>query len=128
VWGIGERERKWGGDFRSRMMMFESMIESILIYGCIVKKECKRNRLRVKARKRAAEDKMDGREECRILTEYWREKKKNMEKKEREKYHQRNRYVSEEVERLRTKGRWLERRRQARKKGENQRIQIQQGV
>jgi hypothetical protein len=36
------------------------------------------NRLRVKARKRAAklEDKMDGREECRILTECWREKKK----------------------------------------------------
>jgi hypothetical protein len=31
VWGIGER--KWGGDFRRRMMMFESMIESILMYG-----------------------------------------------------------------------------------------------
>jgi hypothetical protein len=48
--------------------------------------ECKRNRLRVKARKRAAkfEDKMDGREECRILTECLREKK-NTEKKEREK-------------------------------------------
>ncbi|KAJ3629041.1 hypothetical protein MTP99_013464 [Tenebrio molitor] len=30
VWGIGER--KWGDDFRRRMMMFESMIESILIY------------------------------------------------------------------------------------------------
>jgi hypothetical protein len=27
VWGVGER--KWGGDFRRRMMMFESMIESI---------------------------------------------------------------------------------------------------
>jgi hypothetical protein len=26
VWGI--RERKWGGDFRSKMMMFESMIVS----------------------------------------------------------------------------------------------------
>jgi hypothetical protein len=26
VWGIGDR--KWGGDFRRRMMMFESMIES----------------------------------------------------------------------------------------------------
>jgi hypothetical protein len=25
AWGIGER--KWGGDFRRRMMMFESMIE-----------------------------------------------------------------------------------------------------
>jgi hypothetical protein len=36
----------------------------------------------VKARKRAArfEVKMDGREECRILTECWREKKQNMEK------------------------------------------------
>jgi hypothetical protein len=33
--------------------------------GYIVREECKRNRLRVKARKRAAkfEDKMDGREE-----------------------------------------------------------------
>jgi hypothetical protein len=29
--GIGER--KWGGDFRRRMMMFQSMIESILMYG-----------------------------------------------------------------------------------------------
>jgi hypothetical protein len=31
VWGIGER--KWGGDFRRRRMMFESMIKSILMYG-----------------------------------------------------------------------------------------------
>jgi hypothetical protein len=31
LWGIGGR--KWGGDFRRRMMMFESMIESILMYG-----------------------------------------------------------------------------------------------
>jgi hypothetical protein len=30
-WGIGERN--WGGDFRRRMMMFESMIESVLMYG-----------------------------------------------------------------------------------------------
>jgi hypothetical protein len=39
--------------------------------GYIVRKECKRNRLRVKVGKRAVkfEDKMDGREECRILTE-----------------------------------------------------------
>jgi hypothetical protein len=28
-WGIGEK--KWGGDFRRRMMMFESMVESILM-------------------------------------------------------------------------------------------------
>jgi hypothetical protein len=29
------------------------------------------------------ENKMDGREECRILTEYWSEKKQNKEKKKR---------------------------------------------
>jgi hypothetical protein len=35
-----------------------------------VREECKRNRLKVKAEKKKAkfEDKMDGREECRILT------------------------------------------------------------
>jgi hypothetical protein len=39
--------------------------------GYIVKEECKRNRLRVKTGKRAAkfEDKVEGKEECRILTE-----------------------------------------------------------
>jgi hypothetical protein len=44
------------------------------------------NRLRVKAGKRAAkfEDKMDGREECRILTECWTEKKKKQSEGERE--------------------------------------------
>jgi hypothetical protein len=74
--------------------------------GHTVREQCKKNRMRVKAGKRAAkfEDRMDGREECRILTECWREKKKNTEKKEREKYHQRNRYASEEEERLREKG------------------------
>jgi hypothetical protein len=37
----------------------------------IVREECKRNKLRVKAGRRVAkfEDKMHGREECRILTE-----------------------------------------------------------
>jgi hypothetical protein len=49
---------------------------------------------------------MDRMEECRILTECWKEKKKNTEK-ERYKYYQRNGYASEEVERLRTKGRWM---------------------
>jgi hypothetical protein len=46
--------------------------------GYIMREEWKRNKLRVKAGKRAAkfEDKMDGREECRILMECWREKKK----------------------------------------------------
>jgi hypothetical protein len=92
VWEIGER--KWGGDFRRTMMMFESMIETILMYRAeiwgwkeqeeveevqakylrgllgvdrekpdyIVREECKKNRLRVKAGKRAAkfEDKMNG--------------------------------------------------------------------
>jgi hypothetical protein len=49
--------------------------------------------------------------------------------------YQRNGYASEEVERLTAKGRWMnvelserDKDRQARKKGENQRIQIQQGV
>jgi hypothetical protein len=53
--------------------------------GYIVR--CKRNRLRVKAGKRVAkfEDKVDGREECRTLTECWREKeKKNTEKERKE--------------------------------------------
>jgi hypothetical protein len=44
-----------------------------------VREECKRNRLRVKTGKRT-----DGREERRILTECWRENKKNNVKKERE--------------------------------------------
>jgi hypothetical protein len=34
------------------------------------------------------------------MTECWRKEKKNTEKKEREKYYQRNGYTSEEVERL----------------------------
>jgi hypothetical protein len=40
----------------------------------------------VKAGKRKAkfEEKMDGREECRVLTECWGERKKNREKRERE--------------------------------------------
>jgi hypothetical protein len=59
--------------------------------GYTVREECKRNRLRVKAGKRRAkfEDKMNERKECRMLTECWREKSKNTEKKEREKYYQR---------------------------------------
>jgi hypothetical protein len=50
--------------------------------GYTVREECKRNRLRVKAERRAAkfEDKMDGKEEYRILTECWREKKKDTER------------------------------------------------
>jgi hypothetical protein len=113
VWGIGER--KSGGDFRRRMLMFESMIKSILMYGaevwgwkeqedvekvqekylrgvegvdretpgCILREECKRSKLRVKAGKRVAkfEDKMDGREKCRILRECWKEMKKTRRKR-----------------------------------------------
>jgi hypothetical protein len=54
--------------------------------GYIVREECKRSKLRVKAGKRAAkfEDRMGGREECRILTECYREKKNNTAEKERE--------------------------------------------
>jgi hypothetical protein len=123
------------------MMMFESMVGSVLMYGAeiwgwkereevervqekylrwvlgvdretpgyIVREECKRSKLRVKAGKRAAkfEDRMGGREECRILTECYREKKKNADEKEREKYCRRNGYASEEVERMRAEGRWM---------------------
>jgi hypothetical protein len=78
---------------------------------------------------------MNGREEYRILTECWREKKKNTGKKDREKYYQRNGYTREEVERLKEQkedecsAEWKRRRhRQPRKKGKNQRIQIQQEV
>jgi hypothetical protein len=93
-----------------------------------VREECKRNRLRVTAGKRTTkfQDKTDGKEGCRILSECWREKKKTT-RRRREKYYQRNGCASEEVERLRAKGK-RQRHGQARKKGENQRIQIQQGV
>jgi hypothetical protein len=44
----------------------------------IVREECKRNRLRVKAGKKAAKfgDKMDGREECRILEKKEKERRR----------------------------------------------------
>jgi hypothetical protein len=56
-----------------------------------VREEYRRSRVRLKSEKRGAkfEDKVDGREESRILTECWREKKTNMEKKERKIYYQR---------------------------------------
>jgi hypothetical protein len=74
------------------------------------------------------EDRMGGREECRILTECYREKKKNADEKEREKYCRRNGYASEEVERMRAEGRWMCAELKAREKGENQRSEVQQGV
>jgi hypothetical protein len=49
--------------------------------GYIVREEWKRNRLRVKEGKRAAkfEDKMKGREECRMPKKCWRKKKQGEE-------------------------------------------------
>jgi hypothetical protein len=63
----------------------------------IFERETPEYRLKVKVGKKATrfEDEMEGREECRILTGCWKEKKKNTEKKEREKYYQRNKYASE---------------------------------
>jgi hypothetical protein len=77
--------------------------------GYIVREECKRSKLRVKAGKRAAkfEDRIGGREECRILSECYREKKKSADVKERENYCRRNGYASEEVERMRAEGKWM---------------------
>jgi hypothetical protein len=125
VWGIGE----WSDDFRRRMMIFESMIESIFMYGAeiwrwkeqeevekvqekylrwvpgqewtekrqvtyMVREEYKRNRLRVKAGKRATKWM-----QRKILTECWRVKKKTRRR--------RRETGMPEVERLRTKGRWI---------------------
>jgi hypothetical protein len=74
--------------------------------GYIVREECKRNRPRVKAEKRASKF---GREECRILTECCREKKKTRRRMRdtEKKYYQRNGYASEEMERLRSKGKCM---------------------
>jgi hypothetical protein len=148
------------------MMMFESMVENVLMYGAeiwgwkeqdevervqekylrwvlgvdrvtpgyIVREECKRSKLRVKAGKRAVkfEDRMGGREECSMLTECYREKKKNAAEKERKKYCRRNGHASEEVERVES-GRKIDvceaeregqRYGQAREKGKNQRIEV----
>jgi hypothetical protein len=68
--------------------------------------------------------------EGKILTECWREKKKNSKKKkrkEREKYYQRNGYASEEVEKMRAKGKWMNvdlSERDKTQTGKNKRIQI----
>jgi Mg-chelatase subunit ChlI len=66
---------------------------------------------RVKVTKRAAkfEDKMDGREQSRILTECLREKKKKTRRRRRERNpYQRNGCASEEVIRLRAKKIWMD--------------------
>jgi hypothetical protein len=82
VWGIEEEVEKVQEKYFRRVLGVDRETP-----GYIVRKECKRNRLSVKAGKRAAkfEDKMDGREESRILTECLREKKeKHGEEGERE--------------------------------------------
>jgi hypothetical protein len=102
-----------------------------------VRKECKRNELRVNAGKRAAkfEEKMDGREECRILAEYWKEGKKHGEEGEREILPEERvcQWRSGKIESKRKmdecRTEWKgQRHRKARKNRKNQRIQIQQGV
>jgi hypothetical protein len=50
---------------------------------------------------------MGGKEEGRILPECYREDKKNADEKEREKYHRRNGYANEEVERMRAEERMM---------------------
>jgi hypothetical protein len=152
-------KRKWGVDFRRRMMMFESMIESILMYeskiwgwkeqeevekvqekylkwvlgvdretaGYIVREECKRNRQRVKAGKSLKAKWMEG-----TLTECWREKKKHGEEGQRE-IQPEKRVCQWRSGRIKSKRKMDEcraewkgqRHKQARKKGANQRIQIE---
>jgi hypothetical protein len=75
----------------------------------IVLEKCKSSKLRVKAGKRAAkfEDRMGRREECRILSECYREKKKSADVKERKNYCRRKGYAGEEVERMRAEGKWM---------------------
>jgi hypothetical protein len=68
------------------------------------------SKLRVKAGKEKGKVRGQNgrrREECRILTECYREKKKNADEKEKEKCCRRNGYASEEVERLRAEGRCM---------------------
>jgi hypothetical protein len=93
------------------------MIESILMYGIEIcgwkeQEEVEKVQvkyLRVKAGKRAAkfEGKMDGREECNILNKYWREKKKNTEKKERQKYLSEKRMCQWRSGKIKSKRRWM---------------------
>jgi hypothetical protein len=71
-----------------------------------VEEECKRNKLRVKAGKRAAK-KQNGWKGRVQDTNRMLERKKNTEKKETENYYQKKGYASGEVERLRAKGRWM---------------------
>jgi hypothetical protein len=81
VWGM--RERKWGSDFRRKMMMFGSTIEIIFMYGAEIwgrKEQEEVEKVQQKYLRRVLGETSGG----------W---------KGREKYHQTG-YVSEEVERL----------------------------
>jgi hypothetical protein len=132
LWGIGKRKR--GGDFRRRMMMFESMVESILIYGAEIwgLKE--------------QEESESGKESGKVWGQNgWRRVQDNdgmLERKEKEHGEGEREILPEErlcqwrSGKIESKRKMDERRpewkgqrhRQARKKRENQRIQIQQGV
>jgi hypothetical protein len=94
-----------------------------------VREECKRSRLRVKAGKRAAkfEDRMGERKECRILSEKEREREKILQE---ERVCQRRSRKNESRRKTDECGAEREGQRhgQAREKGDNQRIQVQQGV
>ncbi|KAJ3656884.1 hypothetical protein Zmor_015929 [Zophobas morio] len=125
VWGIGKR--KFGHDYKRRMMMFDSLIKSVFMYGAeiwgwreykeervqekysklglekytpeyIVRKETKREKMRVEAGKRAVgfKEKFSERGDCKILQECW---------KERDKYYEGKGYACEEIERMREMGR-----------------------
>jgi hypothetical protein len=75
--------------------------------GHIVREECKRNRLRVKAGKRAAkfEYKIDGRKSAGYLRNAGEKRKRTRRRRERERERERNTTrETEEVERLRKKG------------------------
>ncbi|KAH0807290.1 hypothetical protein GEV33_015500 [Tenebrio molitor] len=109
VWGIGER--KFGHDFRRRIMMFDSLQEGLEgvqgkylkwvlgvdreTPGYIVMEETKRDGIRIEAGKRAIrfEERLIERGECRILQECLKEKK------------ERNRKRGAEIERMRKGGR-----------------------
>jgi hypothetical protein len=74
----------WGRDLGMKATRREKYLRALVgvdreMPGYIVSEEWKRNRLRVKAGKRAAkfDDKMDEREECRILTNRMLERKEN---------------------------------------------------
>ncbi|KAH0811465.1 hypothetical protein GEV33_011327 [Tenebrio molitor] len=86
------------GTKKGNGLVIDSRGETVINYGIVNEEAWEKERERQK-------NKTDGREECRILTECWKEKKH--EKKETENYYQKKGYASGEVERLRAKGRWM---------------------